>query len=180
MRNLEKLCKANNFRHNASFDFVSSAQNASFIKPPIKPHQKQPMMSTDFNVTSLLKDDRQCSPSSSTSSEHNSVSSIQMCSQQNRLTNKPQSHNGNRLDELVQKLNDRLNKSENNNNEECNFEDNSDRQDEAIVRESNNNTIASTFGASATAMFTAQFIQHVAKQAYENSKRNAASQLDDL
>lgn len=144
------------------------------LTPSLK--QKSPTVN-DFNVSSLLKNDRenvQCSPtssSSSTSSEINPVSMVQKpLQQQRRSTTRPRKQLKS-LDKAVQKLTDRLLKTENNNNEECHFENNNEfeHKNEESTRENNNNTIASAFGSSAAAI-TAQFIQNFTNQAFENGR----------
>lgn len=175
------------FRNNAPFDFNFSASNSqpfSCIKstnvhPSTPPKSQQPKQPTidrcDFNVSSLLKNGcqrsvLQCSPTSSSSSTSSEINPVKF-GQQKRVVNRSRKHTGNRLDKAVQKLTDRLLKTETNNNEDCNFDNNMRNekfQSEEIVRESNNNTIAS-FGSSAAAI-TAQILQNFASQTYENNR----------
>jgi hypothetical protein len=85
------------------------------------------------------------------------------------MVNRTRKHTGNRLDKAVQKLTDRLLKTETNNNEDCNFDNNMDEEkfeSAEVVRENNNNTIAS-FGSSAAAI-TAQILHNFAS--YENNR----------
>jgi hypothetical protein len=168
-----------------------------FIDPPLNTRPltptKQKQSTNDFNVSSLLKNDRtalQCSPtssSSSTSSEIHSIPSTQQkSSQQRRQTNRPKKQHtgGNRLDKAVRKLTDRLLKTETNNNEEYSYENNNQfehKNEEDDAHESNNNTIAAAFESSA-ASITAQIIQNFANRVTSQSliTTDHLDQLDEL